>query len=378
MNPNTTETGYDNWAAVKAGDVGGDDKIAAGTSVQALVGMDNATFYARYLYDFNDEWTWGEGNTSGSLKISCEVLDDIEVQFQESDITKQYLDDGIEYSISYTYTLNGYNYIFSTQKTAPYKLTLQDAADNNTAIGQYNGKIATATLAGRRLYRDGKWNTLCLPFAVSLDDYSNPLCGDDVQAMVLRSSASGISGTTLTLNFEAVSPSDEQGRLIPAGTPFIIKWGTVDSHPDTDITDPEFTGVKVSKATNNVSFTGGAFKGTYAKQEYTKENKSILFLSGNNTLYYPQPTDDNIPSIGACRAYFQLGDGQYAREFKLNFGDDSGSADVSSAIVADGDVRAPGWYTLNGEMVDGVGASPVPARLRKGVYIYNGKKNVIK
>ena len=36
------------------------------------------------------------------------------------------------------------------------------------------------------------------------------------------------------------------------------------------------------------------------------------------------------------------------------------------------------WYTLDGRKLDNVGAGPVPARLRKGLYIHNGKKVVVK
>ena len=36
------------------------------------------------------------------------------------------------------------------------------------------------------------------------------------------------------------------------------------------------------------------------------------------------------------------------------------------------------WYTLDGRKLDGVGTGSVPARLRKGIYIHNGRKVVIK
>ena len=36
------------------------------------------------------------------------------------------------------------------------------------------------------------------------------------------------------------------------------------------------------------------------------------------------------------------------------------------------------WYTLDGRRLDSVGAGPVPARLRKGIYIVGGRKVVIK
>ena len=57
---------------------------------------------------------------------------------------------------------------------------------------------------------------------------------------MLNAANSGVSGSTLTLNFTEVSPSGEQMGVIPAGTPFIIKWNNM----GTTIEEPEFTGNK--------------------------------------------------------------------------------------------------------------------------------------
>ena len=147
MNP--APENYDQWAAVKGGDIGGDDKIAAGTSVKTLEGMSNATFYARYLYDIKDEWAWSDDNTSCWLQISGKALMYTEnVEFEQNNITKEYLDDCVEYSISYTYTLYGYDYTFSTKKRVPYVLTLQNNDNNSAAIEQYDKKNYSIQPAG--------------------------------------------------------------------------------------------------------------------------------------------------------------------------------------------------------------------------------------
>ena len=52
--------------------------------------------------------------------------------------------------------------------------------------------------------------------------------------------------------------------------------------------------------------TNVTFRGTYAPITFTTENRSILFLGDNNALYFPQPSDNKTPTIGAQRAYFQL------------------------------------------------------------------------
>ena len=238
-------------------------------------------------------------------------------------------------------------------------IVLADDADNSEAINTNN--TYDVMLSGRTLYRDGKWNTLCLPFDVSTT--TGPLSGDNVEAMVLRSSDSGLSGTTLTLNFNAATS-------IPAGTPFIIRWGTPESHPDTNLTDPVFSDVTINNTTNDVSFTGGAFKGTYKKITYTTENQSILLLGDENNLYYPQPSGGTNPSIGAFRAYFELTSGASARAFVLNFGEGETTGILSTTNFTN-DTNSDAWYDLSGRKLNGKPS-------RAGVYIKNGKAIVIK
>ena len=245
---------------------------------------------------------------------------------------------------------------------SPY-IILADNKDNSSALTTYlathNGQMSEVTLM-RTLYKDGSWNTLCLPFTVSTT--TGPLSGDGVQAMTLNGKDSGLSGTTLTLNFDAAPAT------IAAGTPFIIKWNDT----GVNIVNPVFESVTVSSTPINVSFTGGSFKGTYDKLEYPTENKSILFLGEANTLYWPK----SGATIGACRAYFQLSPNTNVREFKLSFGED---ADCTNGIV-EAEANASlftlhsslsCWYTLDGRRLSG---KPT----QRGLYIDNGKKIVIK
>ena len=238
-------------------------------------------------------------------------------------------------------------------------IVLADDADNSEAISTNN--TYDVMLSGRTLYKDGKWNTLCLPFDVSTT--TGPLSGDNVEAMMLHSSDSGLSGTTLTLNFDAATS-------IPAGTPFIIRWGTPDSHPDTDLTDPVFSDVTINNTTNDVDFTGGAFKGTYKKITYTTENQSILLLGDKDNLYYPQPTGGSNPSIGAFRAYFELNSSASARAFVLNFGEGETTGILSTTNLTN-DTNSDAWYDLSGRRL-----SSKPTQ--SGLYLNNGRKVVIK
>ena len=93
-------------------------------------------------------------------------------------------------------------------------LILADNADNSTAINDHNGEFAAATLNTRTLYKDGRWNTLCLPF--SLASFTDtPLEGATVKT--LESTTFNSTNGKLTLNFT-------DATSIEAGKPYIIKW----------------------------------------------------------------------------------------------------------------------------------------------------------
>ena len=236
---------------------------------------------------------------------------------------------------------------------------LQDKAVND--IDALTGKQTNITLSGRTLYKDGYWNTLVLPFDVTIA--SSPLAGDNVVAKVLNES-SNLVGGTLTLNF------DNAPATIPAGTPFIIKWDKSD-----DLVNPVFTGVTIDKTTRDVDFTGGSFMGTYAPLEITDANRSkVLLLSGGNKLGYAKNdrTIANGKALGTCRAYFYFSDSQTARSFVMNFGEDETTSLREKGIVKSEEfATAAEWYTL-----DGVKLSGKPTK--KGLYIVNGKKKFVR
>ena len=243
----------------------------------------------------------------------------------------------------------------------PFKtITLADNADNNSTISGWNGGVADVTLSGRTLYKDGYWNTLCLPFAIS-DFAGTPL--EDATVKELLTTSNLDNNGTLTLNFTTVSS-------IEAGKPYIVKWSKSD-----DLVDPVFEGVTIDKTTHDVAFTGGSFKGNYSPLEITDANRNdILLLAGGNKLGYAKTdrTIANGKALGACRAYFYIpsnGGGQGARAFELNFGEEETTGIVSTTDGTDITDKAGAIFDLQGRKVE----NP-----KKGMYIVNGKVVVIK
>ena len=251
----------------------------------------------------------------------------------------------------------------------PEAISLADTEANDVA--SINGYFADVTLSGRTLYKDGAWNTLCLPFDVTIA--GSPLAGATARAL----ESASISGTTLTLTFgDAVT-------TLEAGTPYIIKWAKADGYDEAseetrDLKNPVFSGVTIDSDmhpydTAEESVTTDErvrFVGTYKSTAFNAEDKSILLMGGENTLYYPTTG----AGLGAQRAYFKLGSGEaLARRltaFNIDFGDEStGIISISKESGSQG--ASTGWFTLDGRRLDGKPS-------RAGVYINNGNKVVIK
>ena len=230
-------------------------------------------------------------------------------------------------------------------------LTLQDDATNNgNLLLNSLGKKAHVTLAGRTLYKDENWNTLTLPFNVTLT--ASTLVGATAKTLTDAS----MTGSTVSLDFG--SAVDE----LEAGKPYIIKWGNA-----SNIVNPEFANVvisstlgqTISKASGNVKFIG-----YYDAFGITPANTDIYYLTADNKLKHT----GKDRTLNALRAYFKFTEEVTSRDIVLDFGDGetTGIVDVERETKAN-----EGWYTVDGKKLDKQPTS-------KGVYVNNGKKIVIK
>lgn len=266
-----------------------------------------------------------------------------------------------------TYTHENTTYTFSDtqKKVLSYNLPLGED-DNTEALTTYNGRSMNVTFTGRTLYKDGSWNTLCLPFYV--DDISgSPLAGATVKELTDASFADG----TLKLTFD-------DAASIKSGQAYLVKW---DSGADLGPSDLIFSGVTLANYLSDdeisVDDSGTAtitFMGTYKKQTLAAGDRTVFYIGSDNTLYYPQ----SAVSIGAQRAYFKL-NGLTVDEFSaginsltLDFGDEETTTGIINltSLSSMGEGSAD-WYTLDGRRLSGKPA-------QKGIYINNGKKIVNK
>ena len=246
-----------------------------------------------------------------------------------------------------------------------------DSRNNLNLISSNNGRTANVTISGRTLYKDNSWNTLCLPFDVTIS--GSVLDGADVRTLV--SSRYDKSNNTLTLNF-----SESSLDAIEAGKPYIIKWNGGD-----DIVNPKFEGVTISVDPENMIIPVGeenvdpvVFTGSYMQSNFPKDEKGyrdILYMGADNKLYFPDGTADF--TINCFRAYFMLQNdltaddlSQGAKSIVLNFGDEEATGITFTPDLSPKG-EGSGYYTLDGRRLSGKPS-------RKGVYIKNGVKVTVK
>jgi hypothetical protein len=286
--------------------------------------------------------------------------------------------DGIDYPV------NAFSYIKSITGT------LYDNADNSKTIEMmaFAGSN-NVTIKGRTLYKDGNWNTICLPFDVKAD---NTLLTDatvkelDVKGYYdkdgayqsyqndnfTRTGFDAENGTLYLYFKDATADSDD--NLLKAGTPYLIKWDSGENITN----DLTFEGVKLIPLPQNIQSADEKvnFFGTYSPVSLAKDDKSNLFLGDDNMLYYPNVADY---SIKAFRGYFHVDlDGDGVRAINLNFGEEGTQTIIGHTEITEITEKADAWFDLNGRKLNGAGEGSVPARLCKGLYIVNGKKVVIK
>ena len=281
-------------------------------------------------------------------------------------------------------------------------LSLYDNASNATLLRDTDGKQLNVTLSGRTLFKDGNWNTLCLPFDLKNDGFydligNGTLMELDIEGTydangnddVNGSYKTGFDPTTGTLSLYFKDATE-----IKAGTPYIIKWpkpsGYDDHESDYDISNREFQSVNIDLSDKTLmrqivqSADGKVqFRGIYSPTDIFSANHDNLFLGiGKNNqnedvsmLYYPAGENMAEYTLGAFRAYFHvdLTETNGVRDIVLNFEDGTQTTGIigHTDITDNTDKADAAWYSLDGRKLEG---KPT----KKGLYLHGGRKVVIK
>ncbi|MCR5434954.1 MAG: BspA family leucine-rich repeat surface protein, partial [Bacteroidaceae bacterium] len=259
-----------------------------------------------------------------------------------------------------------------------FVLELPDGQDNSAVVEAWDGVTTNVKLTGRTLYHDGDWNTLCLPFTLSNAlDASYPVLsgatlmvldtetmyneqgqeyfGGDEQDIADYTIQTGFDEATGTLNLFFKDGDFE------AGTPLIAKWDSGE-----DIVSPVFSDVTINKTMYPAVSQDGkvTFVGQYSPIKVTEPNRYIMLSSGN-TLGYAAAGNTLRP----FRAHFEVTSGQNVKGYQISFGEEDPSIIHNSQFIIHNNDDA--WYSLDGIKLHG---KPT----RKGIYIHNGRRIVVK
>ena len=230
-------------------------------------------------------------------------------------------------------------------KVAPQEITLDENSDNIVEAAE-NVNV----MLKRTFYKDGEWNTLCLPFAVA--NAKTAFDGAELREVDIQNSHDN------TIVFK-------EATAIEAGKPYLIKWAN--SSAAAVNVGKKFEGVTLVAAATPVEVNNGgiSFNGFYKMTEASELGASVAAIGAGNKLF--KVTEGKMKGF---RAAFVLSSGAEATGYRVVI---DGTATGIEDLVIDG-VKANGRvYNLNGQYVGNSLNG-----LQPGLYIQNGKKIVVK
>ena len=218
------------------------------------------------------------------------------------------------------------------------ELTLNNSEEE---VNSYKGK---ADITVDRTLKAG-WNAVVLPFALTADDITNAFGAD---AEVATYDGDEQNGDNIHINFT-------KATTVGAGVPFLLYLETAPASA------PVFTDKAVNFTVNNAEGNVFDFVGTFAN---TTAATGDYILSGGK---FKKAAGGN--AINAYRAYLKL-KGVDASRVSL-FVDGFLVEDEATAITgAKMNAQQENVYNLSGQKINN--------QLKKGIYIVNGKKVVVK
>lgn len=246
-------------------------------------------------------------------------------------------------AIVLTYVNKQNELVYELAPTDKYSLVYNLSEESVNAIA---AKTDVAVSLKRTFYKDGGWNTLCLPFAVNATDFE----GAEVREV------DGTQSSENTLVFK-------EATIIEAGKPYLIKWANTSN--EVYNFDATFEGANFVETTTSVKVDGITFTGFYNKTTADKLGTSVAAIGAENKLF--KVTSGEMKGF---RAAFVLNSTTQASDFKVVI---DGTTTGIEDLVVDG-VKANGRvYNLNGQYVGNSLNG-----LQPGIYIQNGKKVVVK
>ena len=231
----------------------------------------------------------------------------------------------------------------ASSKNVSHKLYYTLAEDNDGIAAMAN---VTVTVA--RQFKAG-WNAVVLPFALSADEVTEAF-GENSELAVYDGDTN--NDGNVTVKFKKISGED---KYISAGYPYML-W-----------LENAVSGLKFTKdITTETSYTSGTtfdFVGVYTQT--TTKNGDYIVQGGE----FRKANESNY--VLPFRAYLKLKEGQSAaRSIRFVIGDVDQTTTEIAGLEIEGQRTVEGVYNLQGQKVQNMN--------RKGLYIINGKKVMVK
>ena len=264
--------------------------VTAGSIIRAQITVGLSSYSYNVQYKTGDNWNIltdliAQVNASGTVGSTTEISYTVADAEHAALIAERGL----------VFRGQGYDINRITIEVPASSLTVSDDADPATKLAQLQALNEPVDITiSRTLYRDGYFNTLCLPFDLSAEQIA---ASELSSAEIMEFTNAYISGEgdeqTLDLRFDPVSQ-------IEAGKPYLIRF------PDTDdeLSSIAFNSVIVTKDPSDepitIDGTSMDFVGILAPTHLNSSNN--LFLGANDELYWMNENDDT--DLKGFRAYF--------------------------------------------------------------------------
>ena len=235
--------------------------------------------------------------------------------------------------------------------------------DENKEVNEIEDWENSNVTVKRTFYKDGDWNTLCLPFDVSAKEVKD-VFGSDAQLRQVDEAHS--KGNTVAFT---------EANAIKAGVPYLIKFDKVAENADQP---QEF----------NHTFEGVTLK---KKVEYIALADMDIIFAGSYSAFTPEDflkeynTCDVVASMAAANTLKKVYTGTTIKGLRAVFGLASSVQPQAVKVVVDGtttgigDLHVDGTTVANGRVynLNGQCVGTSLEGLKAGVYIQNGKKVII-
>ena len=176
-------------------------------------------------------------------------------------------------------------------------------------------------------------------------------------------SANGLKAVAITAITETTATVDGVSRILVKANNGVLMKGTANSDYDLRAWPSEErpSGLTPIPTADAKSYAGNELVPATVKTHFTPTEYYILY---NETFYELKP-DDNT-SVSACKAVLKRTSASQARSLSID-GEGTTGIDLTPTVSEDDGV----WYSIDGRKLDG---KPT----RKGLYIKNGQKTVIR